>query len=110
MRVIIAGGRDFTDMLALVAAIKASGFEISEIVSGGQTGADTLGLHYARANGIRERMFPYEGILGRAGGPVRNRKMAEYADALIAMPGDRGTANMVYEAMLRKLKVYVWNA
>ena len=70
MKVIIAGGRCFEDMVALVAAIKASGFEITEVVSGTapdykkamrgekQVGADILGVYWARANGIPERIFP----------------------------------------------------
>lgn len=106
-RVIIAGGRDFDDMPALVKVIKNSGFEIGEVVSGCAPGADTLGLYWARANGIPEKLFPAQwGLLGKVAGPIRNRKMAEYADALIALPGGRGTDNMVREAYKRGLKVH----
>jgi YspA, cpYpsA-related SLOG family len=108
MRVIIAGGRDFDDMQALVVAIKESGFEITEVVSGGATGADTLGLYWARANGVSERIFQAKWAKhGLAAGPRRNREMAQYADALIAMPGGRGTSNMVNEAQRRGLPVYI---
>lgn len=107
MKVIIAGGRDFNDMTALVAAIKASGFEITEVVSGQAAGADFLGLYWARANGVPEKLFPAKWtIFGNSAGPRRNREMADYADALIAMPGGRGTANMIAEARKRGLKVF----
>jgi hypothetical protein len=107
MKVIIAGGRDFNDMTALVAAIKESGFEITEVVSGRASGADMLGLYWARANGVPETHFPAQwDIFGKASRLIRNRRMAKYADALIAMPGGRGTASMIAEARKRGLPVY----
>jgi hypothetical protein len=47
---------------------------------------------------------------GRAAGPIRNRAMAEYADALIAIYRKGkltpGTRNMISEARKRGLKIY----
>lgn len=108
MKVIIAGGRDFNDMLALRAAVEASGFDVTEIVSGCAPGADTLAIYYANANGIPvERFRAQWGVFGKLAGPMRNAKMARYADALVALPGGRGTANMIQEARRQHLKVYV---
>jgi hypothetical protein len=107
VKVIIAGGRDFWDCAVCDNAIERSGFKITEIVSGGAQGADALGVQWARLHGIPMRHFPAQWKEhGRAAGPIRNRKMAEYADALIALPGGRGTANMVAEARKRGLLVY----
>lgn len=107
MRVIIAGGRNFTDRHAVTDAIIASGFIITECVCGGASGADNLGALICHARGIPVRLFPADWqIYGKRAGPVRNRQMAEYAEALIALPGDDGTANMLDEARKRGLKVY----
>ena len=43
MKVIIAGSRNFTDYKVLQDAIKNSGFKITEVVSGGAKGVDSLG-------------------------------------------------------------------
>ena len=46
---------------------------------------------------------------GRAAGPIRNRKMAENASALIALwdGASRGTKNMIETAQKKGLLVYV---
>lgn len=47
-------------------------------------------------------------MFGKAAGPIRNRAMAEYADACILFPGGRGTANMKKTAIEQGLLVYEW--
>lgn len=128
MRVIIAGPRNLDDYRAVVAAIHASGFEITEVVSGKATGIDTCGEHWAKRNGIPIKGFPadwhnlsYPNAIiktnrhGRQydakAGIRRNEQMADYADALIAVqrkvrPG-RGTQSMINIAQKKGLKVYV---
>ena len=47
---------------------------------------------------------------GKAAGPMRNRQMADYADALLALPaksGSKGTLNTVREFMSRHKSVMV---
>jgi len=108
MRVIIAGGRDFNDYVAVENAIRCSGFEITEVVSGGARGADQLGERYAMARGINLVRFPADWERhGKRAGPLRNNQMAEYADALIAMPGSTGTRHMIAAARRRGLRVWV---
>ncbi len=110
MKVIIAGGREVTNPQALTRAIADSGFEITEVVSGGARGADYLGQLWAEENGIPLRHFLPDWLThGKSGGPIRNRKMAEYAEALIALwdGSSRGTKNMIEEAKKRGLKVHV---
>lgn len=107
MKVVICGGRAFNDMRVLVEAVRDSGFDISEVVSGGASGADSLAIYYANANGIPLRLFKADWKhLGRVAGPLRNREMAQYAEAVIALPGGRGTADMVRNARMFGLKVY----
>ena len=110
MKTIIAGGRDFEDYESVVEAIyyflKKIG-PISEVVSGHACGADTLGERWAKENGIPLTVFPADWArYGKSAGHMRNKQMAEYADALIAMPGGAGTRNMIAQARDRGLKVY----
>ena len=111
-RVIIAGSRDFDDYLLLQdhADYMLSRQEDIEIVSGGASGADALGERYAKDRGYKLKIFPADWVkYGRRAGPVRNREMAEYADALLAYwdGKSRGTKNMIEEARARGLKVSI---
>lgn len=116
MKVIIAGTRykdkenkiPFDDYSLVVEAIERSGFTITEVVSGTAIGADRLGEQWARANNIPIKEMPADWIrYGNSAGPMRNRAMAEYADAaIIAWDGKSpGSRNMV-ENMIRRKKPY----
>lgn len=109
MKTIIAGSRKITDYDILEAAIAASGFTITEVISGGAKGVDSLGEWFATKNEIPLKVFPYLKKYGKAGGPIRNEQMADYAEALIALwDGEsRGTAHMINAAKIRGLRVYV---
>lgn len=101
MKTIIAGGRDFTDYELLKKQVNHYRFYkglITEIVSGCAKGADYLGEQYALENGIPLKYFPADwDTHGRAAGPIRNKQMADYADALIVVwdGSSRGTKNMI---------------
>jgi predicted Rossmann-fold nucleotide-binding protein len=108
MRVIIAGSRDGCPNRMLAEAIEKSGFEITELVCGMARGVDTQALVWARGAGIPVREFHADwSRWGHFAGPKRNAQMAEYADALIALPGGAGTRNMIKVAEIADLKVYV---
>lgn len=107
MKVVVAGSRSGWAG-SIQEAVDASGFEVTELVHGAAGGVDSQAALWARANGIPERSFPAAwGKWGRSAGPIRNREMAEYADALIALPGDIGTRNMVKQARERGMQVYL---
>lgn len=110
MKVIIAGSRNFNDYQAMIATIHESGFDVTEVVSGKASGADTLGERYALERKIPVKEFPaLWDLYGKGAGPIRNGQMADYAEALIAFPigESRGTRNMIAQAMAKGLKVYV---
>lgn len=110
MKTIIAGSRTITDYEIVKKAIRDSGFEISEVVSGTASGVDRLGERYARENGLPIRQFPAEwNEYGKAAGPIRNVQMAEYADALIAIWDgcSSGTRHMIKAAEKNDLKIFV---
>jgi len=112
-KVIIAGTRDFADYETLKAYADrklANITETIEIVSGGARGADALGEQYARERGYQIKRFPADWKqYGRAAGPMRNKAMAMYADALLAYwDGEsRGTKNMIELAKEQGLKIGV---
>jgi len=73
-------------------------WDITEVVSGHAPGADTLGERFAKENNIPVKLFPAAWKkLGRAAGPVRNKAMADYAEALVAFlyPHSKGTKSMI---------------
>lgn len=110
MKVIIAGSRNFSNYAQLKAVIAICGFEITEVVSGGAQGADYLGERYADEHGIPIKRFPADWKrYGLSAGPMRNKDMADYGEALIALPmgASRGTRNMIMEAKKRKLKTFI---
>lgn len=112
MKTIIAGSRDCFDTVALLEAIRESQFTITVVVSGTAKGVDQLGEAWAKANGIRIKKFrPDWDRYGLSAGPIRNREMAEYAEALIALwdGKSKGTKNMIDEARKRGLKVFIYD-
>lgn len=112
MKTIIAGTRRTVANLAIVAdAIKASEFDITEVVSGGAPGVDALAKKWAEQHGIPVKQFPADwDRYGRKAGPIRNQAMAEYGEALIAVwdGKSRGTKNMIRQARKHGLRVFVY--
>ncbi len=110
MKVIIAGSRTIRDVTYVESciglAIAENDIDVTEVVSGGAVGVDSIGEGWARSNGILVKWFlPRWELYGRRAGPMRNKKMAKYADVLIAIwdGKSRGTANMIKEmTKLRK--------
>ncbi|MGJ5032420.1 DUF2493 domain-containing protein [Bradyrhizobium sp. HKCCYLS2038] len=103
-RVLVCGGRDFSDAGYLFVVLdhyqrEASGFEC--IIQGCARGADTLAGEYGDARGIYVLPFPADWERdGRAAGPIRNGRMLREGrpTLVIAFPGGRGTADMIHQA------------
>lgn len=113
MRTIIAGSRGIFRYTEVVTAVKASGFKISCVISGGANGVDTLGEEYAYNNKLKCEVYPANwGKYGKVAGYRRNQLMAAKADALIAIWDgmSKGTKHMIDIATKQGLKVYVHNS
>lgn len=101
MKVLICGDRNWSDrgrIREVLSELPAN----TVVVHGGAKGADSLAGEVAEELGFATRVYPYIGALGRAGGPARNRQMAEDnpdTALVIAFHPDlaksKGTANMV---------------
>lgn len=110
MKTIIAGTRTITEAFLVYMAILDSKFHVTEVVSGGCSGVDTLGEEWARSHDIPVKRFQADWEAhGMAAGPIRNSNMARYADALIAIWDGKsnGTADMIRKAKAHGLKVFV---
>ena len=112
MRTIIAGGRNYrwsrSDFRLLDFFWQS--IPITEVVCGMARGADLLGKTWAEHRGIPVREFPAKwDEQGKAAGHIRNERMADYAQALIAFPGGEGTRSMISKAVKRGLKVEIVN-
>lgn len=110
MRVLVCGGRDYSDKMALWSVLDAFGPpEITEIVSGMARGADAFAAEWANRFGFPLHAFPADWTRdGKAAGPIRNQSMLDNGrpDAVIAFPGGKGTDDMVRRANRAGVKVY----
>ncbi len=113
-RVIVAGGRDFSDyeLLAEKLDFLLENITSPVIVSGTARGADTLGEQYAAERGYSVNRFPADWQThGKRAGYLRNAEMAKNADCLVAFWNGRrersGTYMMIQIAKERGLQVRV---
>lgn len=112
MRVLVCGGRDFTDVNFIRSALENLLFNGTTIptelfiIEGagpgvqGNLSCDELVYKWRVANGIPGERYPVDHALDGpwpAAGPRRNRRMFNLGkpERGIAFPGSRGTANMV---------------
>lgn len=105
MKLIIAGGRN--NKLTEENLQSLDKLVISEIVSGGASGIDANGESYAYYNDIPFKRFNADWQqFGKSAGPIRNKQMAEYANAVALFNGGKGTESMFKEAQKLNLKIY----
>lgn len=104
--VLICGGRDCLDafnvierdMMVEIEAALLRPVTISKIVHGGARGADEDAGRWAESEGIKSVAVPADWKKhGKAAGPIRNRRMLidHSPDIVVALPGGRGTADMI---------------
>ena len=111
MRIIVCGGRDYTDAVSVNEVLDRIHAEkhITHLWHGNARGADTLAAEW----GSRQRNMSVNAVPadwkkhGKKAGPIRNQNMLGQNPALVvAFAGGRGTADMVRRA--RKAGVDVW--
>lgn len=99
MRVLVCGGRNFTDYKRVCQVLDGLS-TVYLIIHGGARGADSLAGRYAEERGIPVECYPARWKEeGKAAGVLRNQRMlAAEPDIVIAFPGGKGTADMVRRA------------
>lgn len=137
VRIIIAGGRDFTDYEFLTLSVDSVLTELSiknmsvglgdgpagvlhgvEFISGTARGADVLGENFAASRCWKVARFPANwDAYGKSAGYIRNEQMAKYAisdnsyGVLIAFwdGKSKGTKHMIDLAKKYDLDVFIFN-
>jgi hypothetical protein len=72
-------------------------------------GADRYGEVWALNKGIPVTYMRADWKThGKAAGPIRNRQMAEYSDAVVLFPGGAGTLSMKAQAEKAGLIIFDW--
>lgn len=105
-KVLVCGGRHYKDFE--VVRFYLDRLIPKLIICGGAAGADTLARTWAMKRHVEHIVFlPDWGKFGKAAGPLRNKKMLdeEEPDIVLALPGMRGTANMMYQARNRLIPI-----
>ena len=110
MRVLVCGGRGFTDNAEVDRVLSAIEGATDVIISGMAPGADFLAVNWAQAHNIELLQFPANWHKhGKAAGPIRNQQMIDEGEPtiVIAFPGGRGTADMVARARKANIPVSI---
>lgn len=122
MKVVVAGSRNITDYDFVARVIAESGFTPTLIIEGGQRsyqghplakivgGVDWLAWKWAKHHGIAVHTeYALWDAYGKMAGPIRNKKMAQTGDALIAIPWgeSKGTRNMILAMRLLNKPIFI---
>lgn len=110
MRLLVCGGRDFSDTEHAYKALdklhRTHGIDV--VIEGDARGADRIAGYWARRNRVDNLKFPADWERdGRAAGPIRNAKMLAEGkpDMVLAFPGGSGTADMMSKARAAGLAI-----
>jgi predicted Rossmann-fold nucleotide-binding protein len=103
MKVVVCGGRNLKDYRKVCEALYSIDYhnQITLIIHGGASGADSLADEWAASHSRVRRVFKADWKkYGKSAGPIRNQKMLDEAkpDVVVAFPGGKGTADMVNRA------------
>jgi hypothetical protein len=116
-RLVVAGTRYYNNYAFVASKLdayladKRDKYDIT-IICGDAQGADAMGFAYASNNDLKVEHFPAEwGRFGSAAGPIRNKKMAQEADAVIVFWDGKspGTRDMIQNAKAEGLPCTVIN-
>lgn len=116
VKVLVCGGRDYANRARVNQILDAAveRLDLTAIVQGGQTGADTLAKEWAIARKLQcETFYADWDRLGNAAGPIRNKRMLDEAkpELVIAFPTpgapNKGTNGMIKLAKDAGLVVHV---
>lgn len=119
MRVLITGGRDFTNAEMIYRCLDEAreALGITEIIHGAADGVDTIAGEWALDRGItqyKEPVLPesWQRLGGRAGNARNSLMLRKWEpDVVIGFPGGAGTTDMVMKARRAQIPAYMtWSA
>ena len=108
MKLLVCGGRDYTDRAAFDAAMSKLPFTPTLVIEGGALGADRMGREWAQERGIHFATVPaLWGHYAKGAGGKRNTAMLLIEpNYCVALPGGTGTADMVDKCLDAGIPVY----
>jgi len=98
MKVIIAGARTFTDYQLLCQTLAPERPRITQVLTGGERGAELLGYRWAWKHAVKHQLFRADWErFGKSAGVRRNFQMAQAGDMLLTFWDGRsaGTRHMI---------------
>jgi hypothetical protein len=114
MKIALVGSRDYPNESAVLSKLEQARAKYGEelvVVSGAcATGADAIAERCAKRLGIPLLLFPADWRThGKAAGPIRNQKIVDAADALIAFwdYGSPGTLNTISLARAKDIPIWI---
>ncbi len=110
IKLAIVGGRDFNDYGRLRKVFESLKLDVSELVSGGAKGTDTLAEILSQDKKIPITIFPADWERnGKKAGMLRNKQIVDYCDEVLAFWDEqsRGTANTISLTTQSKKKLYL---
>ena len=116
LKVIIAGGRDFTNTQyaadSLVKLVEDNKLpDTFTVISGNANGADKVGEYLAKLWDLPLEIYPADwNQHGKSAGYIRNSQMADIADVLVAFWDEksRGTMHMINTMKQQHKSVFVF--
>lgn len=114
MKVLICGGRDFSDFEYMSDILNDAHifYDFTLVIEGGAKGADSLARKWAESKGIPVHTFPADWkFYGKRAGFVRNQQMIDEGqpDIIFAFPGGNGTQDMINRGKKNNISVYEVN-
>tara|TARA_R110000765_G_scaffold174374_1_gene278992 strand:- start:2138 stop:2542 length:405 start_codon:yes stop_codon:yes gene_type:complete len=86
-------------------------YKVTEVITGGATGVDTVALNWAKDNGLQWSRCPaqWKKYGSKAAGPIRNRQMLidHRPDHCIVFPGGVGTEDMRHKSFVSDVAVTI---
>ena len=110
MRVLVCGGRDYSDTAELHKILSAlhDWRPFTVLIEGEASGADTLAREWAKMMKIPVEAYHADwDLFGTRAGTIRNSKMLREGnpDFAVVFPGGKGTADMLRKLLEAKVRV-----
>lgn len=96
MRIIVTGGRDYSDQKKVDEVLDLLMPDL--VIQGGASGADSLAYNWCMRNKVEGKTYQADwNAHGKAAGPIRNRQMIEENPEaiVVAFPGGKGTSSCI---------------
>lgn len=111
MRIVVSGTRTITDVRAIERVLSQHIAVKDTVITGGCRGPDRIAHEYARRYFAGTEVFDADwDTHGKAAGPIRNGKMMDEADVLVAFwdGASLGTRNAIDQARKRGVETHIY--